>query len=101
MVLPDSNGISRVPSYSGYISEKIPFRLQGCYLLWLTFPGYSSKEFLCNSNEMSYNPKRQASWFGLDSSSLAATKEIAFAFLSSRYLDVSVPWVCLIYPMYS
>ena len=27
--------------------------------------------------------------------------EIAFAFSSSRYLDVSVPWVCLPYPMYS
>ncbi len=50
---------------------------------------------------MSYNPKRQASWFGLDSVSLAATQEIAFAFSSSRYLDVSVPWVCLLYPMYS
>src|SRR5690625_7815940 len=36
-----------------------------------------------------------------DSVSLAATWEIAFAFSSSRYLDVSVPWVCLIYPMYS
>ena len=40
---------------------------------------------------MSYNPKRQASWFGLCSVSLAATQEIAFAFSSSRYLDVSVP----------
>jgi hypothetical protein len=49
----------------------------------------------------SYNPKRQASWFGLCSVSLAATWEIAFAFSSSRYLDVSVPWVCLSYPMYS
>ena len=29
---------------------------------------------------MSYNPKRQASWFGLCSVSLAATQEIAFAF---------------------
>ena len=48
---------------------------------------------------MFYNPKRQASWFGLCSVSLAATQEIAFA--SSRYLDVSVPWVCLPYPMYS
>ena len=29
--------------------------------------------------------------------SLAATKEIDFSFFSSRYLDVSVPWVCLRY----
>jgi hypothetical protein len=50
---------------------------------------------------VSYNPKRQASWFGLSSVSLAATQEIAIAFYSSRYLDVSVPWVCPQYPMYS
>ncbi len=50
---------------------------------------------------VSYNPKRQASWFGLHPVSLAATQGIAFAFSSSRYLDVSVPWVCLPYSMYS
>ena len=50
---------------------------------------------------VSYNPKRQASWFGLYSVSLAATQEIAFAFSSSGYLDVSVPRVCLQYPMNS
>ena len=52
-------------------------------------------------NRVSYNPKRQASWFGLSSFSLAATWEIAFAFYSSGYLDVSVPRVCHQYPMYS
>ena len=31
-----------------------------------------------------------------DPVSLAATQGIAFAFSSSRYLDVSVPWVCLL-----
>jgi hypothetical protein len=50
---------------------------------------------------MSYNPKRQASWFGLFPVSLAATQGIAIAFSSSGYLDVSVPRVCLQYPMYS
>ncbi len=50
---------------------------------------------------VSYNPKRQASWFGLSSVSLAATQEIAFAFSSSGYLDVSVPRVYLPYPMNS
>ena len=29
--------------------------------------------------------------------SLAATPGIDFSFFSSRYLDVSVPWVCLLY----
>ena len=35
---------------------------------------------------VSYNPKRQASWFGLIPVSLAATQGIAFAFSSSRVL---------------
>ena len=50
---------------------------------------------------VSYNPRRQAFWFGLCPVSLAATQGIAFAFSSSGYLDVSVPRVCLQYPMYS
>ena len=33
--------------------------------------------------------------------SLAATQGIEISFSSSRYLDVSVPWVCLPYPMNS
>ncbi len=50
----------------------------GCYL----YDGPSGRfaSFLCNLHRMSYNPKRQASWFGLCSVSLAATQEIAFAF---------------------
>ena len=39
MVLPDSNGISRVPLYSGSTLERPKCRLQGYYLLWRTFPG--------------------------------------------------------------
>ena len=103
MVLPDSDGISRVPPYSGYIQERTKFRLRGCYPLRRTFPGrFCLPRSFVTPYRMSYNPKRQeASWFGLCSVSLAATQEIAFAFSSSRYLDVSVPWVCLPYPMYS
>ncbi len=59
------------------------------------FQTSSSTSFLCNSVQSVYNPKRQASWFGL-SVSLAATQGIAFAFSSSGYLDVSVPRVCLL-----
>ena len=33
--------------------------------------------------------------------SLAATPEIDYSFSSSRYLDVSVPWVYLHTPIYS
>ena len=39
MVLPDSDGISRVPPYSGSTREGTTFQLQGCYLLWQAFPG--------------------------------------------------------------
>ena len=83
-------------------SERTKFRLRGCYPL-RRVPSRSLRlpRSFVTPYRMSYNPKRQASWFGLCSVSLAATQEIAFAFSSSRYLDVSVPWVCLPYPMYS
>ena len=101
MVLPDSDGISRVPPYSGYIQERTKFRLRGCYPTTDLSRSLRLPRSFVTPYRMSYNPKRQASWFGLCSVSLAATQEIAFAFSSSRYLDVSVPWVCLPYPMYS
>ena len=101
MVLPDSDGISRVPPYSGYIQERTKFRLRGCYPLRRLSRSLRLPRSFVTPYRESYNPKRQASWFGLCSVSLAATQEIAFAFSSSRYLDVSVPWVCLPYPMYS
>ena len=91
MVLPDSDGISRVPPYSGYIQERTKFRLRGCYLYDGPFWSLRLPRSFVTPYRMSYNPKRQASWFGLCSVSLAATQEIAFAFSSSVYLDVSVP----------
>ena len=50
---------------------------------------------------VSYNPKRQASWFGLFPFRSPLLRESQFSFSSSGYLDVSVPRVCLQYPMYS
>ena len=64
MVLPDSDGISRVPPYSGSTPEETLFRLQGCYLLRRTFPGPSSKVFLCNSRKSVLQPQRDM-LFGL------------------------------------
>jgi hypothetical protein len=46
------------------------------------------------------NPKDKSLVWAL-SFSLAATKKIDFSFSSSRYLDVSVPWVYLHIAMYS
>ncbi len=91
MVLPDSDGISRVPPYSGYIQERTKFRLRVVTLYDGPFRSLRLPRSFVTPYRMSYNPKRQASWFGLCSVSLAATQEIAFAFSSSRYLDVSVP----------
>ena len=50
---------------------------------------------------VSYNPKRQASWFGLIPFRSPLLRKSRIAFSSSGYLDVSVPRVCLPYPMYS
>lgn len=50
---------------------------------------------------VSYNPKRQASWFGLFPFRSPLLRESILSFSSSRYLDVSVPWVCHPYPMNS
>ena len=38
MVLPDSDRISRAPSYSGTHRESQPFRIRGFHPLWPTFP---------------------------------------------------------------
>ena len=69
-------------------------------LTGLSRPLHLPRSFV-TPHRVSYNPRRQASWFGLCPVSLAATQGIAFAFSSSGYLDVSVPRVCLQYPMYS
>ncbi len=58
--------------------------IRDCHPLWSTFPGRSSH------NYGSAGPR-----------SLAATKGVSIDFLSSGYLDVSVPRVCSYKPMYS
>ena len=47
MVYPDSNGISRVPPYSGIIPRKSKcFHLRGYHPLWQTFPGPSISNWI-------------------------------------------------------
>jgi hypothetical protein len=65
------------------------------------FQTYSFTPFLCNSMLSVLQPQEASLLVWANSVSLAATQEIAFAFSSSGYLDVSVPRVCLQYPMYS
>ena len=81
MVLRCSDRISRVPPY---LIRRIELPIRGCHPLWPTFPGCS-----CHSHR-SAGPR-----------SLAATRGVSVDFLSSGYLDVSVPRVCLYNPMYS
>ena len=57
--------------------------------------------FLCNSMLSVLQPQEASLLVWADPVSLAATQGIAIAFSSSGYLDVSVPRVCLQYPMYS
>ena len=61
----------------------------------------SSTPFLCNSMLSVLQPRKASLSVWAVPVSLAATQGIAFAFSSSGYLDVSVPRVCLHYPMYS
>ena len=100
MVLPDSDGISRVPPYSGYIQEN---EVSTTGLLPSTTDLSRSLRLprsFVTPYRMSYNPKRQASWFELCSVSLAALRNrICFLFL--QVLRCFSSWVCLPYPMYS
>jgi hypothetical protein len=81
VVLRSSDRISRVPPY---LIHPIELHIRGCHPLWRTFPGPS-----IHSQGLA-GPR-----------SLAATRGVSIDFLSSGYLDVSVPRVCLYKPMYS
>ena len=81
MVPRSSNRISRVPPY---LIRPIKLPIRGCHPLWRTFPDPS------NHTHGSAGPR-----------SLAATRGVSVDFLSSGYLDVSVPRVCFYNPIYS
>ena len=81
MVPRSSDRISRVPPY---LIRPIELPIRGYHPLWLNFPVHS-----CHS-QGSADPR-----------SLATTSGVSVDFLSSGYLDVSVPRVCLYKPMYS
>ena len=65
------------------------------------FQAASFTPFLCNSMLSVLQPRKASLSVWAVPVSLAATQGIAFAFSSSGYLDVSVPRVCLPYPMNS
>jgi hypothetical protein len=96
---PDSDRITRVPSYSGYSLESPPFRIQGFHLLWPDFPICSS--IMDHPYASPTTPRLRTNMVWALSRSLAATCEISIDYFSYRYLDVSVPCVRLIRLLYS
>ena len=81
MVPRSSDRISRVPPY---LMRPIKLPIRGCHPLWRTFPDPSGH------SHGSAGPR-----------SLATTRGVSVDFLSSGYLDVSVPRVRFLNPMYS
>ncbi len=81
MVLRSSDRITRVPPY---LMRHITLPIRGCHPLWPCFPTCSGHD------PCSAGPR-----------SLATTSGVSVDFLSSGYLDVSVPRVCSFNPMYS
>ena len=99
MVLPASHKVSRVSWYSGSELDYLYFSFTG--LLPSTVQLSSCLQLTMISRLCSVrNPRNKFLVWAL-SFSLAATKKIDFSFSSSRYLDVSVPWVYLHKAMYS
>ena len=74
------------------------FRIPDCHRLWLTFPSHSASRLFGNSHvkDPTTPPRKTLAVWALPLS-LAATYGIDFSFFSTRYLDVSVPWVGYLY----
>ena len=95
-------------------SEAVQFRLRGRYPLWRAVPCTSPTTQLCNSPTRRqtdplkpYNPATTtAAAYHVVTVwalpfSLATTQGVEVSFLSSGYLDVSVPQLASAHPMYS
>jgi hypothetical protein len=79
------------------------FRIRVSHPLWRTVPGRFRYALIIerdNAPPGPYNPEGKPPVWA-PPVSLAATPGISFDFFSSRYLDVSVPWVGSSLPMYS
>ena len=93
---PDSDGISRVPPYSGSTQRERSFDYRAVTSYGGPFQTSSSTSFFCNSVQSVLQPQEASLLVWANPVSLAATQGIAFAFSSSGYLDVSVPRYCLL-----
>ena len=91
MVPPASHRVSRVPWYSGSYLKSSRLKYWAVTICGGAFQLSSSTIPL--RYDMSATPAKKTSLVWPVPRSLAATKKIDFSFSSSRYLDVSVPWV--------
>jgi hypothetical protein len=100
VVRPDSHGVPRAPCYSGTpLNGDLIVSHTGLSPSVVQLSRSFRYDRFCNPSR---RPQPQdESWFGLSPLSLAATYGINVFFFSSRYLDVSVPWVRSIPPMNS
>ena len=92
MVPANSTRVSPAPAYSGYHYHLYLLPLRDSHPLWYTFPGISDSKQ--RQTTWSYYPHVAVTtqvW--ANPRSLATTYGITIVFSSSRYLDVSVPWV--------
>ena len=92
MVLPDSDRVSRAPSYSGTGYSSLWFRLRGSHPLRRDFPVdfvYHSESDIAGPT----TPRHRSNMVWASPLSLATTQGFSVDFLSSGYLDVSVPLV--------
>ena len=107
MVLPDSNKISRVPLYLGTTQERVDFAHWTITIFGLPFQTvklvFSFVTLWCVGSHTRMAPlPRQYNAYQLYvfavwaiPRSLATTRGISIDLFSYRYLDVSVPYVCL------
>ena len=94
MVPPDSHRISRVPRYSGYCYLYIIVLVRDYHPLWYNFPDVFQFNYISNVAVLQPHRCIATTMVWAFPRSLATTCGITFVFYSSRYLDVSVPWVC-------
>ena len=96
LALPDGSGRFRqdytCPALLRILLGIKIFRVRDYHPLWLNFPEDST--IILKSTLQSYNPNiAETMLVWAIPRSLAATRGITIVFFSSRYLDVSVPWV--------
>ena len=91
MVPANSHRISPVPRYSGYLTHYQSYVYETFTLYGWSFQGHSTS--IDNNYWGPTTPIARKLWVWANPLSLTTTNGIIIIFSSSRYLDVSVPWV--------